>query len=133
MLYDYVVQLKRYTYACCVIKYFPRYSIIFTFFFFSLSKLSSCLYTNSVHYKIFRLCHIRYNNSWCITYNAWWQILAYSCYWQRYHLISVSIFEYRTATLYATSLIFTTVNRWTDCCLPGCPATYPCNYSIGNP
>jgi hypothetical protein len=47
------------------------------------------------------LCHVRNNNSRC---NAWWQILAYSCYWQRCHLISVSIFEYHTAILYATCL-----------------------------
>ena len=136
MLYDYVTQLKRYTYACCVTKYFPwldssRKGIpIFHYiyyFFFSLSKLSSCFYTTCAHYFIItfsgddcqpRLCHVRNNNSRCITYNAWWQILAYSCYWQRCHLISVSIFEYHTATLYATCLKSSLL--WTDGQIAAC-------------
>lgn len=110
---------------------------IYIFILFALPKFCfSCLYTNCVVITFSgddcqpRLCHIRYNNSWCITYNAWWQIFAYSCYWQRCELISVCC-KYRTATLSFTCLTYS--NRWTNCCLPGCPATYPCNHSIGDP
>jgi CBS domain-containing protein len=50
-------------------------------------------------------------------------------------LIFLWAVKYLTCTVYIChkSQVFIFVNRWTNCCLPGRPSTYPCNYSTGDP